>query len=152
MAIKKILVPHDGGQMSDKSLLYAEELAKALNSAVTILYVIEEIAVPPTLVLGNDRILLARARRSVARELEQRWNDFVQVKLRLLSSEKVKATSEVRSGDAAEQILKYAKDNDIDVIVIGSRRLEGLSKFAVALGSVARKVSEKASCPVMIVH
>lgn len=152
MDIKKILLPHDGGQMSDKALLYAEELAKALNSKVTILYVIEEIEVPATLLLGNDRIMIAKARRSIARELEQKWNNFVQGKVRLLSSQNVKATSEVRTGDPGEQILKFAKDNDIDIIVMGSRRLEGLSRFATALGSVARKVSERASCPVMIVH
>ncbi|NWG38204.1 universal stress protein [Nitrososphaera sp.] len=152
MKLKRILVPHDGGQMSDKALLYAEELAKALNSEVTILYVIEEIEVPATLLLGNDRIMIAKARRSIARELEQKWNNFVQGKVRLLSSENVKATSEVRVGDPGEQILKFAKDNKVDLIVMGSRRLEGMSKVVVALGSVARKVSERAPCPVMIIH
>ncbi|NOJ27763.1 MAG: hypothetical protein DA330_07120 [Nitrososphaera sp.] len=36
--------------------------------------------------------------------------------------------------------------------MMGSRWLEGMSKIVVALGSVARKVSEEAYCPVMIVH
>jgi nucleotide-binding universal stress UspA family protein len=138
--------------MSDKALMYAADLAKALDSEITILYVIEEVEVPPTLLLGNDRIMIAKARRSIAKQLEQKWNNFAQAKLRLLSSEKIKASSVVKIGDAGEQILKFAKDNKIDLIVMGSRRLEGVSKIVVALGSVARRVSERAFCPIMIVH
>lgn len=152
MDIKKILVPHDGDQMSDKALMYAAELAKAVDSEVTILYVIEEIEVPHTLLLGNDRILIAKARMSIAKELEQNWNNFAQGKLRLLSSEKVKANSVVKIGHPGEEILQFAKDNKIDLIVMGSRRLEGISKVLRALGSVTRKVSELASVPVLIVH
>ena len=152
MEIKKILVPHDGDQMSDKALMYAAELAKALHSELTILYVIEEIEVPPTLLLGNDRILIAKARMSIAKELEQKWNTFAQGKLKLLSSENVRADSVVKIGHAGEEILQFAKDNKIDLIVMGSRRLEGVSKVVRAIGSVARKVSELAYVPVMIVH
>ena len=152
MKIGKILVPHDGGQMSDKALTYAEELARALDSQITILYVIEEIEIPHTLLLGNDRIMIAKARRSISKELEQKWNKFVQTKLQQLSSEKVKATSVVKIGDASDQILTFCKDNKVDLIVMGSRRLEGASRIIRALGSVARKVSEHAHCPVMIVH
>jgi nucleotide-binding universal stress UspA family protein len=62
-------------------------------------------------------------------------------------------STDIRTGDAAEQIVKFAKENQADLIVMGSRRLEGgVSKVVVALGSVARKVSERASCPVMLVH
>ena len=43
-------------------------------------------------------------------------------------------------------------ENHADLIVMGSRRLEGISKMVIALGSVARKVLEKAFCPVMLVH
>jgi len=35
---------------------------------------------------------------------------------------------------------------------MGSRRVEGVSKIVVGLGSVARKISERAFCPVMLVH
>ena len=153
MEIKRILVPHDGTQMSDKAVLYASKLAKALNTEIMLLYVVEEIEVPATLLLGNDRVLIARARRNIQRELEQNWNRFVQEKVKSLSAEKIGVSTDIRTGDAAEQIVKFAKENQADLIVMGSRRLEGgVSKVVVALGSVARKVSERASCPVMLVH
>ena len=43
------------------------------------------------------------------------------------------------------------KTNKIDMIIMGSHRLKGLPKIK-ALGSVTRKVSESADCPVLIVH
>ena len=152
MNIKKILVPHDGDQMSDKALMYAAELARALDSELTVLNVIEEIEVPPTLLLGNDNMLITKAKISIARELEQKWTTFADGKLKLLSSERVKANSVVKMGHAGEEIVQFAKDNKIDLIVMGSRRLEGISKMVRALGSVTRKVSELAPVPVLIVH
>jgi nucleotide-binding universal stress UspA family protein len=152
MEIKRILVPHDGDQMSDKAVLYASNLAKALNAEIILLYIIDEIEIPGTLLAGNDRVLIERARRSIQRELEQNWKRFAQEKVKSLSAEKIHSSTVIRSGDAAEQIVKFAKENQVDLIVMGSRKLEGVSQIVVALGSVARKVSERAFCPVMLVH
>jgi len=68
-----------------------------------------------------------------------------------IESDNVDLTGECRYGSAAEQILRFAKNNKIDTIVMGSRRLKGILKIK-ALGSVARKVSELADCSVLIVH
>lgn len=152
MEIKKILVPHDGDQMSDKALLHAAEIAKEMNAEIILLRVIAEIQVPPTLLFGNDRVLIQEAKRSIEKEIEQNWNRFAQEKVKLLSSEKLKVSSDIRTGDPAEQIIQYAKEMGADMIIMGSRRLAGVSKIVVALGSVARKVSENAFCPVTIVH
>jgi nucleotide-binding universal stress UspA family protein len=54
-------------------------------------------------------------------------------------------------GSAAEQILRFAKNNHIDLIVMATRRFRGVYRIK-ALGSVARKVSELAECPVLLIH
>jgi nucleotide-binding universal stress UspA family protein len=57
---------------------------------------------------------------------------------------------EAAIGDAAEQILSYAKHGGVDLIVMGNRghgRLAGL-----LLGSVTQKVVGLAPCPVLVVH
>lgn len=151
MKIQRILVPHDFDQMSDRALLYATELARALGAEIFLLHVID-IDVPPAILLGADRALITKARRNIVGDLQYRWHVFAQDKVRLLSSDKLKATADLGSGDAADEILSYAKEKKVDLIVMGSRRLEGAAKALVALGSVARKVSERAPCPVMIVH
>lgn len=154
LEIKKILVPHDGDEMSDKAVMYAGELGKALNVEVIILHVIEEqeIKIPATILLGNDPVTISKAKRGIIRELQQKWTKFVAEKAKALSSDTPNASSEVRTGDAAEEILRVAKENQVGLIVMGTRRLRGLSKVVTALGSVARKISESAPCPVMLVH
>ena len=73
-----------------------------------------------------------------------------------LANENIRVTSKVLIGNTgsstSDQILKFAKDNQINMIIMGSKRLDkGVSKIK-ALGSVSRSVSERASCPVLIVH
>jgi nucleotide-binding universal stress UspA family protein len=57
----------------------------------------------------------------------------------------------IQTGNAVDSILKFANKQEIDLIVIGSRGLSGIGKI-MALGSVSRKISEEANCPVMIVR
>ena len=149
--ISKILVPHDGTEMSDRALERLVELAKTFKAELVLLHVIEEIPVPPSLMLGSDTVLINRARRSARRELERGWDKMVEVKTHEIERDNVDLSGECRYGSAAEQILRFAKNNKIDMIVMGSHRLKGLSKIK-ALGSVTRKVSEIADCPVLIVR
>ena len=68
-----------------------------------------------------------------------------------ITKENIKSTLRVVIGSPSEKILEFANANQIDLIIMGSQRLETISKIQ-ALGSVARKVSEAADCPVLIVH
>ena len=54
-------------------------------------------------------------------------------------------------GKAYDSILKFATQTKIDLIVMGSRGLHGMKKLG-ALGSVSRRVSEEAKCPIMIIR
>lgn len=60
-------------------------------------------------------------------------------------------TIEVSSvpGNPADALLKKAKEQDADLIVVGNKRLQGVSRI---LGSVARKVSAEAPCDLYIAH
>jgi nucleotide-binding universal stress UspA family protein len=131
----------------------AIEFAKAFNIEILLLHVIQDIPVPSSLLLGNDRILISKAKRSIAKELEKGWNKMVQEKIidKMPKDEKIKVRSEIIVGSPADEIIRFASANKIDMIIVGSRRLETISKIK-ALGSVARKVSEAAECPVMIIH
>jgi nucleotide-binding universal stress UspA family protein len=152
--VTKILLPHDGTEMSNKALARAIEFAKAFNSEIVLLHVIEDIPVPPMLILGNDRVLISRAKRSIAAELKKGWSKTSEEKIiaNLVPKDlKTRVRSEAVVGSPAEEIIKFARTNKIDMIIVGSRRLGSISKIK-ALGSVARKVSEAAECPVLIVH
>ncbi|HEX9320111.1 MAG TPA: universal stress protein [Nitrososphaeraceae archaeon] len=73
------------------------------------------------------------------------------MKIHEMEDKNVNANSRCLFGDVAERIVRFAEENKIDLVVMGNRRLKGASKIK-ALGIVARKVSETAECPVLIVH
>ena len=54
-----------------------------------------------------------------------------------------------KTGDPAEQILRYAAAESIDLIVVGTHGRTGVSR--VLLGSVAERVIRGAACPVLVV-
>ena len=147
----KILLPHDGTKMSDKAFKKSVELAIALKAEITLLHVVEEIPIPPTLILGNDSTLINRSRRNIGKQLERGWNKLAELKAHEIESTDVKMNDVCLYGHAADQILRFAKNNKIDMIIMASRRFAGISKIKV-LGSVTRKVSELADCPVLIIH
>ena len=62
----------------------------------------------------------------------------------------LQATSELREGDAADELLRAAAEGDADLIVVGSRGLSALTRLA--LGSVARKVLLHTSASVLVVR
>ena len=48
MTIAKILLPHDGTEMSDRAVDKAKEFAKAFDAELLILHVIEHVPIPPS--------------------------------------------------------------------------------------------------------
>jgi nucleotide-binding universal stress UspA family protein len=70
--------------------------------------------------------------------------------VREAEAEGVEVTTHAHEGDPAEAILDTASEQNADLIVVGNRGLSGIRRFL--LGSVSQKVSEHASCNVMIVR
>lgn len=52
-------------------------------------------------------------------------------------------------GRPADEIIHWVADNDVDVLVVGSRGLNSLQEFAI--GSVSHKVMKHVKCPVLVV-
>ena len=61
------------------------------------------------------------------------------------------ASYNITQGNIANEILSFAKRKKISLIVIGIHGLHGIGKLKT-LGSVSRKVSEQAKCPVLLVR
>jgi nucleotide-binding universal stress UspA family protein len=149
-----ILVPHDGYEMSDKALKYAIEIAKGLNTNIKIIRVVEEVLDVSTMSHWNN-IERARLKRNIEKDraqIRQKEYEKLEKLVSLANSSGVEASSLVREGDGAEKIVSTIKKETPYLVVIGSNRLKlkGLSKIR-ALGSVARKLSEKSPRPVLII-
>jgi nucleotide-binding universal stress UspA family protein len=69
---------------------------------------------------------------------------------RVASSKGVDLETHAREGQPADVIIEIANQKQADLIVVGSRGLTGIQRYL--MGSVSSKVSEHASCSVMIVR
>jgi nucleotide-binding universal stress UspA family protein len=134
MHTKHILVPLDLSTKSLEAIEVATSLAKAENGQITFLYT----AIPelPT-ESGYAAIEMAAATRAAQSELEQ---------VRPTDSS-VPYRHEVRRGEPANEIVKFAKENNVDMIVMTTHGRSGISRLL--MGSVAEHVIRKAACPVL---
>ncbi|TFE23444.1 universal stress protein [Cohnella luojiensis] len=136
---KKILIAADGSPHS----------LRAANQAMKI-----AVCDPETLVV----IVYVLDAANVKADVLHHWNDLDRTDLRkkrvIAVEEKaaqagVKSVTRILHGEPGPAIVKYANENNVDLIVLGSRGLNGLQEFV--LGSVSHKVAKRANCPVMIV-
>ena len=143
MQVNNILVPIDFSNYSEKALAYASEIAQSYNAQLQLLHIIEETMHPAFSVTGKSSIfdLVPGIKDDSKKRTEKMLNKFV--------SDKVKSKVFIQGGRAANDIIKFAKENSTDLIVIATHGLTGLEHML--LGSVTEKVVRMAHCPVFTV-
>jgi nucleotide-binding universal stress UspA family protein len=145
---QKILVPIDGSEHSLKALDYALEFASTYSADVHVLIVYALTAETFRLIQRvTPKAFSESYRRDVKEQKEQILTDAMQHAQSL--QPQLTITHSIVQGRPADQIVNVAKERDIDLIVMGSRGIGGIK--GVLLGSVADRVADHATCPVMIV-
>ena len=157
MQYTKILVPYDASKMSDKALKRAVEIAKTNQSDIFIISVIPEIPVSSRQISNiqtsdKGEIIFTPSTKEAYDKMESNMNSIIKEKKKEYSNEKINIESSIKIGPIVETIVKFTKDNDIDIIVFGNKGLSGLSGFLMGLDSVSRRVAEKTSCDILIVR
>lgn len=161
----KILVPYDSSKPSETALEHAIQIAKISGIPsrkivkVILLYITPIIHIPFTvgtmLLKSSEKTGQTIPLREYTKELNQEIKENAIKKLdekinKYGNIENVSLESRVVIGDPSDEIIKFANDEQVDLIIMGTTGLSGFSKFV--FGSVARNVSEKATCPVMLVR
>ncbi len=150
--VSRILVPYDGSKYSKQALAKALEIAKKDESKIDIITVVNvDYIQPPGSLLGMVSPSSVQAIKKLSLSVKKEATQILASQVSKCRSKGLKADSKVLSGDITEEILKYAKQKKMSLIVIGSQGLHGIKKLKI-LGSTSRKVSEHASCPVLIVR
>ena len=159
-------MPYDGSHFSENALEYAVYLAKSIFLGdpkkriikILMLHVVEEIPFTKTL-LGKVKINRENKNTSLNEHANSIYletktlmqKDMNEKKKAYKSIDGVKLESIFLYGDPTNHIIDYSNNNRVDLIVMGSNGLQGLSKIR-GLGSVSRKVSEAVSCPMTIIR
>lgn len=147
---KKILVPHAGTKAGNKALSHAKKLAKICNSEITILHIIEKIP-KPVMTFDYERAKWHKDLEKAQAEMKKSMHSQFTKIANDLKNEDVRVSVRVVDGYPDEEISRIANSDDYDCLVMAKRRkLPGI-KAILKLGSVSRKVLEKASCPIILI-
>ena len=144
---KRMLVPVDGSEHSQKALEFACELARGMGYTLHLIHVAESLPHDRVLVLGGAHVTIHASRE----DLEKAGHEVLDASRRLAEEHGVKAPeSEVVAGDPAARIVEAAARQEADMVVMGSRGLSDLK--GLVLGSVSHKVNHLAPCTCITVR
>jgi nucleotide-binding universal stress UspA family protein len=140
---KRMLVPLDGSKLAEETIPYARELAGRLDLDLDFLYVshplmmqmlpMSQFYVEKIAEAVKTQVLIVRA-NTVGKE----------------TARPVEVRSKVTTGYPAEEILKYAEENEVDIILLATHGASGVRRWA--MGSVAYQVLHASKIPVWLVR
>lgn len=145
MQIQTILLPTDFSDCGNYALTYAAFLARKFAASVICVHVIEPIV--PT--VGYSGMTEPLPIADISEQLE----DSAERELPKIAECEECAGLEVEEvivhGEAASEIVRVAKERNVDLIVLASHGRTGLGR--ILFGSTAEAVVRHASCPVLVV-
>ncbi|MBU4076499.1 MAG: universal stress protein [Euryarchaeota archaeon] len=139
---KKILIATDGSEYTKNSIDYGLELAKNTQAELHVLYVIDTAAFAS--------IPMDAAWESMYELLKKEGDEATRYAAEKAEAEGLTVEKLTVEGHPAEEIIKYAEKNSMNIIVMGTLGKSGLDRFL--LGSVAEKVVRASKIPVLIVR
>ena len=146
-AYQSILLAVDFSPLSERAATRALQVAKFYKAKLYVLHVVEEGMIYDT---HTDMMLDDSASDF----------DFDNNQMFELAKQRMKELSdrmgfddevacEVVWGSASSTVINWAKEHEIELIVVGSYGQQGMERF---LGSVSNSISQQASCDVLIVR
>jgi len=143
--VNKILYPTDFSDPSACALNYAAEMARKFDAELIMLHVL----------LDESQMVSFYLPQLTVKNLSQDMEDGARAKMEEFIAETtvladIDYKCEMVKGIADDEIVKYAKANEVDMIVIGTHGRTGLEH--VIFGSTAEKVVRSSSCPVLTVR
>lgn len=142
--IHRILFPTDFSPSAQQAQNYACSLAEKFSAELHALHVVPD----PLPVPGPEGswILPDTSVPRLAHEAELE----LAIRMEAALTGDLVVVRSVHVGQPVQAIIDYAKEHEIDLIVIGTHGHTGLSRML--LGSIAEKVVRLAACPVLTVH
>ena len=139
--VKKIMIPTDGSEHSVRAAEYGISIAKTVGAQVLTFFVVDDFVL--------DQMAKITEREAAERELKEDGKGYVNYIVGMATKEGVSSSALIAEGRPFEQIVHFAKDLNVDLIVMGTYGRRSAEK--ILIGSVAERVIEYASCPVLVI-
>ncbi len=140
---KRILLAYDGSEPGQKALLDCDEIAQLSNAEVFLIAVM-----PPAAALIGGEGFVYDARRE--EEDRRRYQGVLDEGIARLASSGRRTSGEVVVGEAVDEIARYARKIEADLIVVGHKHLDSWAARWWR-GSLSKSIIEQAPCSVLVV-
>ncbi|HJY10573.1 MAG TPA: universal stress protein [Nitrososphaeraceae archaeon] len=147
----KILVPHDGKEISDKALNHAIYISNFSGAEVVILRIIEDIQK-----LGDTSVSVSQNKeienkKGFKHSIEGELVNSMEEKIRkcVEAGSKNKISYEIKTGHVVHEIVKACKETSYDLVVITTSHLDSWLR---SIFSESRKIISSINTPVLIIH
>jgi len=131
----------------------AIEIAKRCDGKITLVHVYSVLSsgvVPMTMTMYEPVTLPPELITKLAEAVRESGENLLEKGKKMVEAEGIPSKTLLREGHVVEEILKVAKEEDSDLIVIGARGLSTIRE--IFLGSVSHGVTLHASCPVLLMR
>jgi nucleotide-binding universal stress UspA family protein len=140
---KRILLAYDGSLSGQKALLDCRDIAQWSGAALTL-----------TAVMPLQRQVVAAEgviyEKSIVEQDREKYQGILNDGLHRLVEAGYEATGELLYGETVDEIARYAKQMDADLIVVGHKHLDGWAARWWR-GSVSKSLIAQAPCSVLVV-
>jgi len=140
---KKLLVTLDGSELAEVVLDYAKELAGGLGLDTVLLHIYSHSELEYITMRRGYINRIADTLEHQAREIQEKTGNNNK-------QEAFEVQGELVEGHAAEEIVRYADKNQVDLILMATHGRSGIRRWAI--GSVAEKVVRATRQPVLLVR
>ena len=149
-----ILVPLDGSELSERALPIAQNLAQSSDATIHLIHMVSrehELGAGR----GIESVQAAEMQMDMARRLTETKLSSGKVYLENIGSQlqsagiKVETEFTVRAGNPAENIIAYAKEHSINLVVMSTHGHGGIRRML--MGSVTDRVVHSCEVPVLVV-
>ena len=139
---RNIVIATDGSENSKKAISYGIGIARLSGATVHTLYVVDTSTFSSIPMDGGWEEMYEVLRKEGERAVSK-------VK-KLGEASGVNVRDAVLEGHPSSEIITFAENNNVDLIVVGTLGKTGLDRFL--MGSVAEKVMRSSKIPVLIVR
>jgi nucleotide-binding universal stress UspA family protein len=143
ITLKTILVPSDFSECSGAAVRYGLELARRFDAQLHLLHVVQDPLTQPWAAEGFSIPLV---------DAVDKWRHDARLRLagQVPAADGERVTVAATVASPFPEILRYATENNVDLIVMGTHGRGGVTHML--LGSITEKVVRRAPCPVLTVR
>ena len=144
--VEKILCPADFGESSQKSLEAAIELSRLFSAELILMHTIRPLPISTNSSQADSNSDIPTVVDELWREARKRIDHLTANTV----PDDIRCRSKIVPGKPAEEIVRLAKEEAADLIVIAMSGQSGWRRLLI--GSIAEKVVRSAQCPVLTVR